>query len=151
KTASKALLKSSQARTDSVAAQSNWPRPDIFRAGRYARALLAVAAGRAGPDEAVALAVLVVEEVGVDRGGEARIVELEAQIVAALIGLLGPGGANLCAADEDAVAGGVLAGGPGLGDDADALGLDAEGDDFAGELVVAGLLEGADGRHVSSP
>ena len=101
-----------------------------------ALALLAVAAGRAGPDETVALAVLVVEEVGVDRGGEARIVELEAQIVAALIGLLGPGGADLCAAHEDAVAGGVLAGGPGLGDDADALGLDAEGDDFAGEAVL---------------
>ncbi|MBX3547509.1 MAG: hypothetical protein KF818_32645, partial [Chelatococcus sp.] len=30
------------------------------------------------------------------------------------------------------------------------LGLDAEGDDFAGELV-AGLLEGADGRHFKSP
>jgi hypothetical protein len=36
-------------------------------------------------------------------------------------------------------------------DDAHALGLDAEGDDFAGELVRAGLLEGADGRHCKSP
>jgi hypothetical protein len=47
----------------------------------------------AGPDEAEALAVLVVEEVGEDRGREARVVELEAQIFAALVGALGPGGA----------------------------------------------------------
>ncbi|KAH2824865.1 hypothetical protein KXV85_000259, partial [Aspergillus fumigatus] len=51
------------------------------------------------------------------------------------------------AADQNPVAGGVLAGGAGVGDDAHALGLDAEGYDFAGELVRAGLLEGADGRH----
>ncbi len=38
-----------------------------------------------------------------------------------------------------------------VGDDAHVLGLDAEGDDFAGELVRAGLLEGADGRHCKSP
>jgi len=43
----------------------------------------------------VALALFVVEQVGEDRGGEARIVELEAQIVAALVGALGPGGADL--------------------------------------------------------
>ena len=41
------------------------------------------------------------------------------------------------------MAGGVVAGPVGLGDDADALGLDAQGDDLALELV-AGLLEGAD-------
>lgn len=50
---------------------------------------------RAGPDEGEGFAFLVVEEVRVDRGVEARIVELEAQIVAALIGGLGPGGADL--------------------------------------------------------
>ena len=45
----------------------------------FALGLLAVAAAvRAGPDEAEAFAFLVVEEVGVDRGGEARVVELEA-------------------------------------------------------------------------
>jgi len=38
-----------------------------------------------------------------------------------------------------------------VGDDAHVLGLDAEGDDFAGEFVRAGLLEGADGRHCKSP
>src|SRR5436305_9283463 len=67
------------------------------------------AAGRAGPDERVAIAVLVVEEVGVDGGVEARIVELEAQIVAALVGAFGPGGADLDAADQNPVAGGVFA------------------------------------------
>ena len=60
-----------------------------------ALALLAVAAAaRAGPDEAEAFAFLVVEEVGVDRSGEARIVELEAEIIAALVGALGPAGAD---------------------------------------------------------
>ena len=48
------------------------------------------------------------------------------------------------------MAGGVLARAVGFGNDADVLGLDAEGDDLAGELVRAGLLGGADGRHDSS-
>jgi hypothetical protein len=43
----------------------------------------------------VALTILVVEEVGVDRGVEARIVQLEAQILAALVRALRPGGADL--------------------------------------------------------
>src|ERR1700729_2281452 len=38
----------------------------------------------------------------------------------------------------------------GLGDHADVLGLDAEGDDLAPELA-AGLLEGTDVGHVTSP
>ena len=99
------------------------------------RTSLAVAAGGTGPDEAET-AVLVLEEVGVDRSGEARIVELEAKIVAALVRLLGPGGSDFGAADQDAVAGSVLAGLVGFGDDADVLGLHVEGDDFAGELVL---------------
>ena len=44
---------------------------------------VAVALGCAGPNEAVALAAFVVEEVGVDRRGEAWVVELEAEIGAA--------------------------------------------------------------------
>jgi len=44
----------------------------------------------------------------------------------------------------------VVAGPVGLRNDADAFGLDAEGDDLALELV-AGLLEGTDGCHVVSP
>jgi hypothetical protein len=97
-----------------------------------------------GPDQAVALAVLIVEEVGEDRGGEARIVELEAQIVSALVGALGPGGADLDSTDVDAVTGAVVAGAVGFGNDPDVLGLDREGDDLAGEFVRAGLLEGAE-------
>jgi len=65
----------------------------MVRAGRL-RASVAVAAVGAGPDQRVGVAFLVVEEVGVDRGVEARIVQLEAQIVAALVGALGPGGAD---------------------------------------------------------
>src|SRR3546814_3284427 len=95
--------------------------------------------------------VLVVEEVGVDRSVEARGVQLQAEIVAPLVGALGPGGADLGAAHEDPVGGGVLVGLAGLGNDADVPGLDREGDDVAGELVGAGLLEGADGGHDKSP
>src|SRR5262249_20244293 len=61
-----------------------------------------------------------------------------------------PGGPDLGAADIDPMAGGVFAGPVGLGDDADALGLDAQGDDLA-LVLVAGLLEGADACHVTSP
>ncbi len=39
------------------------------------------------------------------------------------------------------MAGGVVAGARGLGNDADVSGLDGKGDDFAAEFVVAGLLE----------
>src|SRR5271165_3983057 len=48
------------------------------------------------------------------------------------------------------MAGGVVAGASGFRDDANVLGLDAEGDDFALELV-AYLLEGTDAGHVFSP
>src|SRR3546814_2630971 len=115
----------------------------LIRAGR-SRASVAAATVGAGLDESVAV-VLVVEEVGVDRSVEARVVQLHAEIVAPLVGALGPGGADLGAVHEDPVAGGVLVGLAGLGNDADVPGLDREGDDVAGELVGAGLLEGADG------
>jgi len=86
--------------TDSVArrrAASDAGRPRQVRpGGALARGSLpAAAAVGAGPDEAVAFAFLVVEEVGVDWSGEARIVQLEAEIIAALVGALGPGGADL--------------------------------------------------------
>jgi len=112
---------------------------------------LAIAAAGAGPDQAEAFIALVIEEVGEDRSGKARIVELEAQIVAALVGALGPSGSDLNPADIDPVARGVLAGAIGLGDDPDVLGLKREGHDLSVELIVAGLLKGADGRHGSSP
>ena len=47
------------------------------------------------PDQAEALTFFIGEEVGEDRSGEARIVELKAEIVAALVGALGPGGPDL--------------------------------------------------------
>ena len=65
-------------------------------------------AAAAGPDEGVAVAVLVVEEVGVDRCVEARIVQLDREVVAALGGALRPGGADLGATDKDPMAGGVV-------------------------------------------
>src|SRR5712671_2607022 len=100
------------------------------------------------PDQAEGLAAFVIEEVGVDWRGEARIVELDREIIAALAGALRPGGADLGAADKDPVAWRVVAAPVGLRNDADASGLDAEGDDLALELVAAGLLEGPDGCHV---
>src|SRR5258707_11125467 len=111
---------------------------------------VAVGPAAARTDQDEGLAAFVIEEVGVDRRGEAWIVELDREVIAALAGALRPGGADLGTADKDPVAWRVVAGPVGLRNDADALGLDAEGDDLALELV-AGLLEGTDGCHVVSP
>ena len=111
---------------------------------------VAVGLSAAGPDEGEGFTILVVEEVGIDRSVEARIVQLDREIIAALGGALGPGGADLGAPNIDAVAGSVIVGPVGLGDDAHALGLDAEGDDFSLELV-AGFLECANVSHKCSP
>ena len=51
-------------------------------------------------------------------------------------------------ANVHAMAGGIVVAAVGLGNDADTLGLDAEGDDLALELV-ADLLEGTDVGHVT--
>src|SRR5258708_5014349 len=126
--------------------------PGLLRAGRCCRCRsVAVGPAAARPDQAEGLAAFVIEEVGVDRRGEARIVELDREIIAALVGALRPGGADLCAANKDPVAWRVVAAPVGLRNDADASGLNAEGDDLALELVVARLLEGTDGCHVVSP
>src|SRR6266851_4781258 len=109
---------------------------------------VAVGPASARPDQAEGLAAFVIEEVGVDRRGEARIVELDRKVIAALAGALRPRGTDLCAADKHPVAWRVVAGSIGLRNDADAFGLDAKGDDLALELLVAGLLEGTDGCHV---
>src|SRR5712692_2501232 len=125
--------------------------PGLLRAGRCCRCRsVAVGPAAARPDQAEGLAALVIEEVGVDRRGEARIVELDREVIAALVGALRPGGADLRSADEDPVAWCIVAHPVGLRNDADAFGLDAQGDDLALELV-AGLLEGTDGCHVVSP
>jgi hypothetical protein len=56
---------------------------------------IAVLLATTRPDEGKGLAAFVVEEVGVDRSGEARIVELDREIIAALGGALRPGGSDL--------------------------------------------------------
>lgn len=111
---------------------------------------VAAAVVRTGPDKAEAVAFLVLNEIGVDRDGEAWIIELEAQVGAPLVGLFAPAGADLDPADEDAMAWGIIAYCAG-GSDADVTGLEGKGDDLTGELVGAGLPEGADGSHDSSP
>ena len=76
------------------------PRPlaPVFRPGPLLWRSVAAAVAGARPDQAVAFAVLVGEEVGVDRCCEARVVQLQAQIRPALVRLLAPGGAYLGAA-----------------------------------------------------
>src|SRR5215471_16521033 len=107
------------------------PPPGLLRARRCRRfRSFAVGLAAARPDQAKGLAAFVVEQVGVDRRVEARIVELDREIIAALGGALRPRGADLGAADKHPVARRVVASPIGLGDDADALGLDAQGDDF---------------------
>jgi hypothetical protein len=65
--------------------------PGGIGAGRCGwRRSVAVGLAAAGPDQAEGLAVLVVEEVGVDRSVEARIVQLDREIIAALAGALRP-------------------------------------------------------------
>src|SRR5262249_15725043 len=110
---------------------------------------VAVLLAAAGPDEVEALAVIL-DEVGVDRNGEARIIQLDREVVATLAGTLRPGGPDLSPADIDPMARGIVAARAGLRDDTNALGLDAQGGNLALELV-AGLLEGADACHVTSP
>ena len=56
---------------------------------------VAVGLAAAGPDQGVGLGVSVVEEVGVDRSVEARIVQLDREIITALGGALRPGGPDL--------------------------------------------------------
>src|SRR5712664_4469228 len=120
--------------------------------GAFARwpSLGPVGLAAAGPDQGVGLGAFVVEEVRVDRRIEARIVELDREIIAALVGALRPRGPDLGATHVDPVARRIVAGPVCLGDDADALGLEAQGDDLALEFL-AGFLERADVSHVTSP
>ena len=71
--------------------------------GAWRRGLLAVLP-RPRPEQGVTFATLVVEQVRVDRRVEGGIVELEREVVAAFLGALRPGGADLRSAHEDAVA-----------------------------------------------
>src|SRR5271165_5677623 len=104
--------------------------PDGSRSGGS----VAVRLAAAGPDEGEAVPVFVVEEIGVDRRVEAGIVQLDREIIAVLGGALGPGCADFHSTHVDTVARGGVAGTGGFRDDADVLGLNAEGDDLALEL-----------------
>src|SRR3546814_5075746 len=75
------------------------------------------------------------EELCEDRTGEGRVIELDREIGAVVLGGFRPGGADFGLADEDAVAWRVAAG-IGVGDDAYRLGLHRKGDDLA--LIFAG-------------
>src|SRR3954451_8422421 len=97
-----------------------------------------------GPDEAVSAGLVAFDQGGVDRSGEAGIVQLDREILTTLAGGLLPGGPELDRALEDAVVGRLvvsLVGGLDRG-----LGVDAEGPDRAGE-AVARAGEGADLSH----
>jgi len=111
--------------------------------------LLAVLAGPR-PEQGVAFAIFIVEQVRVDRRVEGGIVELDREVIAALLGAFRPGGPDFRSTHVDAVAGRVLVGAIGLGEDTDALDLQTQGDDLALE-IVADLLERTDVSHVTSP
>ncbi len=77
----------------------------------------------AGPDEGVGLSVLGLDQAGVDRCREARIVQLDGEVFALrLAGSLPPGRAELGRAGEDAEVGAALA----LALSGDELRLDVE-------------------------
>src|SRR3954454_18449164 len=124
--------------------------------GRSAAALASPAALaaeplRPGPDQAVAGPLLVRDQVGEDRGGEARIIEPDLVVApAALLRRLGPGGPELDAVGEEAEGGGALVvGGDRLQGD---LGqVEGQRLDLTLEEAVFGRGEGADGGHGVSP
>ncbi len=57
--------------------------------------LLAVLLAATGPDQGVALAAFIVEEVGVDRRAEAWVIQLDRDIIAPFGGTLGPASTEL--------------------------------------------------------
>src|SRR5262249_3545172 len=90
------------------------------------------------------------DEVGVDRRVETRVVKLDREVVAAFVRALRPTRTDLHLVDVDAVARRVFVG-PAHGNDADVLGTEAEGKDITQVLAAADVLEGTDGSHVVSP
>jgi hypothetical protein len=91
---------------------------------------------RARPDQLQAVFAFDFRQRGVDRSGEARIVQLDREVVAALFGGLLPGGAELDVAGVDAEVRAFV----GRVFDAGDAGLDVEGQraDRAGEAVFGG-------------
>src|SRR5215204_2272978 len=114
-------------------------------------AALAAETLRAVPDQAVAGALIVHDQVGEDRGGKARIIEPDLVVApAALLRRLGPGSAELDAVGKEAEGGSALVvGGDRLQGD---LGqVEGQRLDLALEEAVLGRGEGADGGHCLSP
>jgi len=108
-----------------------------------------LSAGATRPDELQAFLALDLGERRVDRSGEARVVELDRDVVAlGFACLLLPSGAKLNIAGQDPEVGSVIRG----AFDPDDLGLDVEvkGLDGAGEAVF-GSGERADGCHCRIP
>jgi hypothetical protein len=104
---------------------------------------------RPGPDQLEAFRTFDLDQSGVDRSREARIVQLDGEVVAlGVFGGLLPGGAQLDVARVDAEVRSLV----GWVVDADQLGLDVEVErlDGAGEAIARGG-EGADGSHCLSP
>jgi hypothetical protein len=104
------------------------------------RRCLGSVSAAAGPDEVVGFAAFVLDEAGVDRGREARIIQLDREIFAAgFAGGLLPGRAELGGAGEDPIVGAALA----FAFGGDELGLDVEGQglDRAGDVAVRVLVK----------
>lgn len=100
----------------------------------------------AGPNQMETFFAFHLDQGGVDRSGEARVVQLDREVFAAFCGDLLPGGTEFDIAGEYAEVGSPV----GRVFDADQLGLDVEveGLDRTAEAVARGS-EGADGSHVS--
>src|SRR5215216_5969704 len=99
------------------------PPPKRQGAGKIGRASIAIRLAAPRPDQGKGIGIIVLEEVGVDRSVEARIVEFDRKIIAPLGGALRPCGSDLGATDIDPVTGSIVVGPFSLGYDADAPGL----------------------------
>ncbi len=97
------------------------------------------ALARPRPEQRVTLASLVIEEIGVDRRVERGVVELEREVVATFLRALRPCCPDFGSAHVHAVARSIVVGAIGFGDDADAFGLHAQGDDLALEIILGQL------------
>ncbi len=99
----------------------------------------------AGPDQRVAVVAFALHQRGVDRGREARIIQLDREVFA--IGLprgFLPGCTELGSTRPDAIVGSLVV--VLLGRDEDRLDVERERLDRAGEAVIR-RSEGADGSH----
>src|SRR4051812_37981948 len=116
----------------------------LRRAERCTCAILVGVAAR--PDEGECTLLLALDQRGVDGRREARIIELDREVIAAgLSGGLLPSGAEFGRAGEDAEVGCLLVVLL-IRDELCRLDVEGEGLDYAGEAVACGG-EGADGRH----